>query len=123
MSGMKFSASTLAFSLALGIAALPAAPAAADEMADQEVNEMTPAGDVHYETSDPIDSPPVNYRSDVDEEFATPETHDAEMYAEEYERQKREEKMRNKTQLDRIQDFTSGAITTDGVTPTDSFGR
>lgn len=117
MRGMKISAAAV---LAFGLAVLPAA---ADEMSEQEVNEMAPAGDIHYETADPVDSPPLNYRSSADEEFDTEENHDAEMYAEEYERQQREEKMRNKDQLDRIQDFTSGAITTDGVTPTNNFGR
>jgi len=118
MRGMKISAAIAA--LAFGLAVLPAA---AEEMSGQEVNEMAPAGDIRYETADPVDSPPVNYRSDADEEFDTPENHDAEIYAEEYERQQREEKMRNRDQLDRIQDFTSGAITTDGVTPTNDFGR
>jgi hypothetical protein len=70
-----------------------------------------------------VDSPPVNYRSSADEEFDTPQNRDAEMYAEEYERRQREEKLRNKDQLERIQDFSSGAITTDGVTPTNDFGR
>jgi hypothetical protein len=45
------------------------------------------------------------------------------MYAEEYERRQREEKIRKQQQLDRIQNFTSGAHTTDGVTPDIGFGR
>lgn len=115
----------LVLAAALPLFGLAALPVAAEEMTGQEANDPAPveSGDIHYETSDPVDSPPVNYRSDVDEEFDTDENHDAEMYAEEYERQQREEKMRNKDQLDRIQDFTSGAITTDGVTPTNNFGR
>ncbi|MEX0840439.1 MAG: hypothetical protein WD034_12990 [Parvibaculum sp.] len=89
-------------------AALPA-------MAEEE----TPPADaeIHYETSDPVDSPPVNFRSDYDAEYDTQDVHEAEMYAEEYERRQREEKIRKSDQLDRINDFTSGAITTDGVTP------
>jgi hypothetical protein len=81
--------------------------------------EETPPADaeIHYETSDPVDSPPVNFRSDYDAEYDTQDVHEAEMYAEEYERRQREEKIRKSDQLDRINDFTSGAITTDGVTP------
>ena len=106
-----------------GIALASALPLLTASFALAEEPAPLPSGDIHDETSDPVDSPPVNYRSDVDEEFDTPQNHDAEMYAEEYERRQREEKIRNQEQLNRIQDFTSGAITTDGVTPTDSFGR
>ena len=74
-----------------------------------------PAGDVQYELSDPVDSPPVNYRSGYDDEFATPEMHDAEMYAEEFERRRQQERIQAKEQLDRINNFSSGAVTTDGV--------
>src|SRR5690606_12843424 len=98
--------------LALG-AALSFAPFA---VMAEEPEEPPPAdGGVHYELSDPEDSPPVNYRSDYDEEYDTEELHDAEMYAEEYEKQREEERIRNKEQLDRINDFSSGAVTTDGV--------
>ena len=100
---------------ALG-AALSLAPFAA--LAQEAADEAVPAeqgGDVTYELSDPVDSPPVNYRSDFDEDYDTPELHDAEMYAEEYEKQREEEQIRNKEQLDRINDFSSGAVTTDGV--------
>lgn len=74
-----------------------------------------PTGDVQYELSDPVGSPPVNYRSGYDDEFATPEMHDAEMYAEEFERRRQQERIQAKEQLDRINDFSSGAVTTDGV--------
>ncbi|MEQ8281398.1 MAG: hypothetical protein RIC04_05340 [Parvibaculum sp.] len=73
-------------------------------------------GAVHYETSDPVDSPPVNFRSDYDDAYDTQDNHDAEMYAEEYERRQREEKIRNREQLDKINDFTSGATTSKGIT-------
>lgn len=92
--------------------ALMAAPLQAEEDAPP------PEGDTVYELpADPVDSPPVNYRSDVEEQYDTPELHDAEMYAEEYERQQREEKIRNRDQLDRIDNFSAGAVTTDGITP------
>jgi len=109
--------------LFLGIALASALPLLAISAALAEEPVPAPAGGIHYETADPVDSPPVNYRSSADEEFDTPQNHDAEMYAEEYERRQREEKLRNKDQLERIQDFSSGAITTDGVTPTNDFGR
>lgn len=76
-----------------------------------------PAEDgIQYELSDPVDSPPVNYRSDYDAEYDTQGLHEAEMYAEEYERRKREDERRKREQLDKINDFTSGATTTRGVT-------
>ncbi|MEQ8326872.1 hypothetical protein [Parvibaculum sp.] len=109
----------LCFGLAAAIPllGLGALPAAAQETDGEVAEEMAPAtdGDIRYELSDPEDSPPVNYRSDYDEEYDTPELHDAEMYAEEYEKQREEERIRNKEQLDRINDFSSGAVTTDGV--------
>lgn len=98
--------------LALGLA-LASAPLALQ--AEETEGGAQPQGDVHYELSDPVGSPPVNYRSTYDDAYDTPELHDAEMYAEEYERQRKEEAIRNREQLDRINDFSSGAITTDGV--------
>ncbi|MEQ8268403.1 MAG: hypothetical protein RH982_14500 [Parvibaculum sp.] len=118
MTGTVFSlARTCAWTVGAAFAlALAAAPLQAEE-ADAEEVPPAVAGDTHYELSDPVDSPPVNYRSDYDEDYDTPALHDAEMYAEEYERQQQEEKIRNRDQLDRINDFSAGAITTDGVTP------
>jgi len=100
-------AAALAALIAFGPLAM--LPAAAEE---------APAGngDIRYELSDPVDSPPVNYRSDYDSDYDTPDLHDAEMYAEEYERRQREEKLRNREQLDKINDFTSGATTSRGIT-------
>jgi len=109
--------------LFLGIALASALPLLTVSFALAEEPAPAPSGDIHYETADPVGSPPVNYRSDVDETFDTPENHDAEMYAEEYERQQREEKIRNRERLDRIQDFTSGAYTKDGIAPVDGIGR
>lgn len=92
-----------------------AAPLQAQEA---DAGETPPAdSDTLYELSDPVDSPPVNHRSDVDEEFDTPELHDAEMYAEEYERRQREEKIQKQQQLDRINDFSGGSTTRKGITP------
>lgn len=109
----RFSVGRIAGSLALA-AILATAPfaAQADEAADGAADA---GGDIQYELSDPVDSPPVNYRSGYDEEYDTPELHDAEMYAEEYERRKQEEQIRAREQLDRINNFSSGAVTTDSV--------
>src|SRR5690554_620501 len=98
--------------LALGLV-LASAPLALQ--AEEAEGDAPAGGDVYYELSDPVDSPPVNYRSIYDDAYDTPELHDAEMYAEEYERQRKEEAIRKRDQLDRINDFSSGAITTDGV--------
>ncbi len=98
-----------------GIALASALPLLTASFALAEEPAPLPSGDIHYETSDPVDSPPVNYRSDVDEEFDTPEQHDAEMYAEEYERRQQEEQIKAREQLDRINNFSSCAVTTDGV--------
>lgn len=109
--------------LFLGIALASALPLLAASAVLAEEPAPSPSGDVHYETADPVDSPPVNYRSGVEEKFDTPENRDAEMYAEEYEREQREEKIRNRERLDRIQDFTSGAYTKDGIAPVDGLPR
>lgn len=111
MSGRKlFAILVLALSLPL------AAQVKAQDLGSSDTADGTPSsGGVQYELSDPAGSPPVNYRSGYDEEFATPEFHDAEMYAEEFERRRQEERIRAREQLDRINNFSSGAITTDGV--------
>lgn len=111
MSGRKqFAILVLALSLPL------AAQVTAQE-ADQSnaAGGTLPQGDIQYELSDPVESPPVNFRSGYADEFATPELRDAEMYAEEFERRRQEERIRASEQLDRINNFSSGAITTDGV--------
>ncbi|MGV8995569.1 MAG: hypothetical protein ACOH12_01320 [Parvibaculaceae bacterium] len=53
-----------------------------------------------YKVEDAPDSPPVNYRSNEDERYNTPEQHDAEMYAEQYEKQKEEKALKDKALLD-----------------------
>lgn len=107
--GIKPLVLTFAAGFALAVAAAP--------LGAEEADEAAPAAEngVIYELSDPADTPPVNYRSNLDEGEAS-DLHDAEMYAEEYEKQKREEKIRNRDQLDRIDGFSSGAVTTDGIT-------
>lgn len=58
-----------------------------------------PNGDQTYELKDAPDSPPVNHRSDQDPRYATPDQHDAEMYAEQYEQKRREEAARQQQLL------------------------
>ncbi len=53
-----------------------------------------------YKVEDAKDSPPLNYRSNEDERYATPEQHDAEMYAEQYEKEKAEKELKDKALLD-----------------------
>lgn len=109
--------------LFLGIALASALPLLAVSSTLAEEPAQAPSDGTRYETADPVDSPPVNFRSGADEEFDTPENREAEMYAEEYERQQRDEKIRRREQLNRIEDFTSGAHTTDGIAPDGSLGR
>lgn len=80
-----------------------AGPALAD---DEAPAPEIPAGH-SYEIHDDADSPPVNYRSEQDEKYDTPEQHDAEMFAEEYERQREEKAMKDKKLLDDMNTFTS----------------
>tara|TARA_R110000824_G_scaffold118960_15_gene272359 strand:+ start:52854 stop:53288 length:435 start_codon:yes stop_codon:yes gene_type:complete len=72
-----------------------------------------PAGH-SYEIHDDADSPPVNYRSDQDEKYDTPEQHDAEMFAEEYERQREEKALKDKKMLDEMNTLTSPGGTLNG---------
>ena len=53
-----------------------------------------------YKVEDAKDSPPVNYRSNEDERYATPEQHDAEMYAEQYEKEKAAKELKDKALLE-----------------------
>ncbi|MBX3505333.1 MAG: hypothetical protein KF895_07625 [Parvibaculum sp.] len=87
----------------------------AQDVQAEETGEVPSSGDIQYETSDPVGTPPVNYRSGYDDEYSSPETRDAEMYAEEYERRKQQELIKEREQLDRINNFSSGAVTTEGV--------
>lgn len=112
MNGKMFPAARVMRSVSLMAVLVAFGPVSA--LAEEE----TPPADaaVHYELSDPVDSPPVNYRSDYDDAYDTQDLHEAEMYAEEYERRQREEQLRRQEQLDKINDFTSGARTTKGIT-------
>ncbi|MDO8290258.1 MAG: hypothetical protein Q7T44_13665 [Parvibaculum sp.] len=56
--------------------------------------------DQHFEIHDSADSPPVNYRSNEDERYDTPEQRDAEMFAEQYEKEQAEKALKDKALLD-----------------------
>ncbi len=96
--------------MAIGAAALLAAAMGTAAMAadaggsSQAPENAAPqqSGDQSYEIHDAPDSPPVNYRSNEDKRYATPQQHDAEMYAEQYEQKRREEALRQKKLLDNM---------------------
>lgn len=89
-------------SLAAEKTGAPAPEAAAEDAAPQK------SGDQSYEIKDAPDSPPVNYRSNEDARYDTPEQRDAEMYAEQYEKKRQEELVRQKKMLDDVNKLQPG---------------
>lgn len=71
--------------------AFAAEPAPAPAPADQT-----------FEIHDPADTPPVNFRSGEDARYNTKRQHDAEMYAEEYEKKRQQEQLKQKKLLDNM---------------------
>ena len=112
--GLVLAAAMSAVALSLFLAA----PSYAQE------KEIAPNGDTVYKVTDQPDTPPVNYRSEQDPEYDTKAQHDAEMYAEQYEKERRKKQQEDKEQLQRILNFSGGGTNPDGVNPTgDSLGR
>ena len=112
----KFSANVGSFAFAVAgalllMSALSGPVRAADD--DAEATPQVPAGQ-HYEITDEPDSPPVNYRSDEDERYDTPAQRDAEMYAEDYERKRKEKEMEDKRMLENMNTLTSPSGTLGG---------
>jgi len=71
-----------------------------------------------FKVEDAADSPPVNYRSNEDERYDTPEQHDAEMYAEQYEKQQEEKALKDKALMDGMgRASPNGAINNDPSIP------
>ncbi|MGB3810213.1 MAG: hypothetical protein WA943_08945 [Parvibaculum sp.] len=68
-----------------------------------------PAGapDQSYEIHDPADTPPVNFRSGEDARYNTKRQHDAEMYAEEYEKKRAEKAFKERQLLDNMNKLSS----------------
>ena len=111
--GLVLAASLSAIALSLVLAG----PSHAQE------KETAPNGDTIYKVTDQPDTPPVNYRSEQDPEYDTKTQHDAEMYAEQYEKERRKKQQQDKEQLQRILDF-SGGTGPSSVNPSgDSLGR
>tara|TARA_R110000868_G_scaffold100968_10_gene277974 strand:+ start:401 stop:814 length:414 start_codon:yes stop_codon:yes gene_type:complete len=83
--------------------------ALADEAA--ATTPVAPSGQ-SFEIHDGADSPPVNYRSEQDERYDTPEQHDAEMFAEQYEKEKAEKAAKDRALIDGMNSLTTpgGAI-------------
>lgn len=79
-------------------------PVAADEATDT----TPPAPTGHsFEIQDPADTPPVNYRSEQDERYDTPEQRDAEMFAEQFEKEQAEKKAKDRALLDGMNSLTT----------------
>ncbi|MDE1172087.1 MAG: hypothetical protein PW790_00140 [Parvibaculaceae bacterium] len=74
---------------------------AADAPAGSPAGVESPAPGT-YEVHDPLESPPVNKRSESDPRFNTKDQHDAEMYAEQYESQQQQKKLQQKQWLDQM---------------------
>lgn len=89
---------------AAAIVVLLASPALAEPAADASAPNT---GDQTYEIHDPADTPPVNYRSDQDTRYDNPTQHDAEMYAEQYEQQRRERQIKEQKLLDNMNTFSA----------------
>ena len=111
------------FALAAAAAAMVLALALAAPSQAQE-KEKAANGDTIYKVTDEPGSPPVNYRSEQDPQYDTKKQHDAEMYAEQYEKERRRKQQEEKEQLQRILNFSGGGTDPNGVNPTgDSMGR
>ncbi|HEX7776689.1 MAG TPA: hypothetical protein VF449_09195 [Parvibaculum sp.] len=69
--------------------ALATAPAFADDATPAPAQQ----GD-HFEIHDNADTAPVNYRSNEDKRYDTAKQHDAEMFAEQYEKQRADDALK-----------------------------
>lgn len=92
-----FYASGTMMACATAIALALSGPVLAEEAAEPA---PAPATSKHFEIHDEADSPPVNYRSNEDERYDTPEQRDAEMFAEQYEKEQAEKALKDKELLD-----------------------
>jgi hypothetical protein len=85
----------------------------------EEVVEATGDGGSRiYELQDSAtDTPPVNYRSNEDERYNNPTQHDAEMYAEQYERERLLKAQEDEQRLKDMDGFAAGAPYSPGLAP------
>ena len=104
----KANAGKLAFAAAGALLLLGAfsSPLRAEDGDNSDAAPQVPAGH-HYEITDEPNTPPVNFRSEEDERYNTPAQHDAEMYAEEYERKRKEKQMEEQRMLQDMNTLTS----------------
>lgn len=90
---------------ALGAAAaltiLAGSSALAEEAAETDAAPQE-ATSGSYEIKDAPDSPPLNYRSSEDERYDTPEQRDAEMKAEQFEKERQARQLRDRKLLDSL---------------------
>jgi hypothetical protein len=86
-----FAAGAVVFAVALS-----GLPALADDAAPAPAPQ---AGD-HFEIHDNADTVPLNHRSNEDPRYDTQKQHEAEMYAEQYEKKRAEEALKQKKLLD-----------------------
>ena len=93
---------------AAALAAEPSAPAPAPDTSPTQETTTTTTGNQSYELKDDAESPPVNYRSGEDARYDTPGQRDAEMYAEQYEKQRREKQVKDRKLLDSLDTLKPG---------------
>lgn len=97
---MIFGAGLIAVSMCAGPSAF-----AQDVPAGSPAEVESPAPGT-YEIHDPAESVPVNKRSESDPRFATQQQHDAEMYAEEYEKQHQQKEIERRQWLDKMNNLS-----------------
>ncbi|MDO8420731.1 MAG: hypothetical protein Q7S99_01090 [Parvibaculum sp.] len=73
---------------------------------DADTTTVAPSGQT-FEIHDGEDSPPVNYRSEQDERYDTPEQRDAEMFAEQFEKERAEKAAKDRALLDGMNTLTT----------------
>jgi hypothetical protein len=76
---------------------------------------VTKNGDQSFEIHDSADSPPVNYRSREDSRYDTARQHDAEMYAEQYEKKRIDQQLRDRRLMDKMNTFKGVADPVNGA--------
>lgn len=89
---------------AIGAAALFAALLGPASWAAEPATDAAPqkVGGQSFEVDDAPDSPPLNYRSNEDERYDTPGQRNAEMSAEQYEKERQERQLREQKLLDSL---------------------
>ncbi len=94
----------------VGAAALVAALLGTASWAAEPATDAAPqkADGQSFEVDDAPDSPPLNFRSNEDERYDTPGQRDAEMSAEQYEKERRERQLQEQKMLDNLNKMPAG---------------